>query len=66
MKEFPERMLIEFGRGALRMDSSNDRGREINIDDFHPNGFDIVDFLPRGDSLTAQDFVDLILKPLSH
>jgi hypothetical protein len=67
MEEFSERTLVESGRGVPRTGSSNDRGRELNVDSsFNPNGFTIVDFLPQGDSFTAQYFVDQILKPLSQ
>jgi hypothetical protein len=34
MEKFSERMLVESGREALRMGSSKDRDREINIDSF--------------------------------
>jgi hypothetical protein len=44
-----ERMLVESGRGAPGMSSSNDRSREINVDSFlNPNGFAIVNLLPKG------------------
>jgi hypothetical protein len=67
MDECSERMLVESGRGASRTGSSNDRGREINVDSFfNPNGFAIVDLLPQGDRFTAQYFIDQILKPLGQ
>jgi hypothetical protein len=65
MEEFPERMLVESGREAPRTGSSNDQGREINVDSFfNLNGFAIVDLLPQEDGSTAQYFIDQILKPL--
>jgi hypothetical protein len=46
MEEFPERMLIEAGWRAPRTDSSNNRGREINVDNFFNSlGFAITDVL---------------------
>jgi hypothetical protein len=63
MEEVSERMLVESGREAPRTDSSNDPGREINVNSFfNPNGFAIVNLLPQGDSFTAQSFVDQISK----
>jgi hypothetical protein len=63
MEEVSKRMLVESGRGAPRTGSSNDQDREINVDSFlNPNGFAFVDFLPLGDSFTAQYFIDQILK----
>jgi hypothetical protein len=67
MKGFSERMLVEFGRGVPRMNLSNDRAREINVDScFNPNRFSIVDLLSVGDSFTAQYFIDQTLKPGSQ
>jgi hypothetical protein len=46
MEEFPETMLLKSGRGAPRTGSSNDRGREINVDCFfNPSSFIVVDLL---------------------
>jgi hypothetical protein len=58
-------MLVKSRRGTPRTGSSNNRGREINIDCFFiPNGFAIVGLLPQEDNFTAQYFVGQKLKPL--
>jgi hypothetical protein len=62
MEEFSESMLVDSGREALSAGSSNDRCREINVGRFQSDWFRFVDFVPQGNSFTAENFIGQILE----